>query len=66
MFRNGSSIALFVGEEGRWKTPLREKSKSGLYPLAWKSRKGGGISTSPTAAATTTTSRDSDVCVRKK
>jgi hypothetical protein len=50
-----------VEDAAPWKSP-----KAGLSHLAWKSRKRGGISTSPTAAATTTTSKDFDDFVRKK
>ena len=47
------SIAVFVGEEAvedaaPWKSP-----RAGLSHCAWKSRKGSGISTSPTIAAAT-------------
>ena len=36
------SIALFVGGNGGGRCRSVEKSKSGLFHLAWKSRKGGG------------------------
>jgi hypothetical protein len=50
-----------VEDAAPWKSP-----RAGLSHLAWKSRKGGGISTSSTAAATTTTSKDFDVWVEKE
>jgi hypothetical protein len=39
---NYGSIRLFVGEKGGGRCRSVEKSKSGLFHLAWKSRKGGG------------------------
>jgi hypothetical protein len=39
-----------VEDAAPWKSP-----RTGLFPLAWKSRKCGGISTSPTAPAAAVT-----------
>jgi hypothetical protein len=59
------SIALFVGEAVGGRRRSEEKSQgAGLFHLAWKSRKSFGISTSPTAPATTTASQDFDFPAR--
>jgi OPA family glycerol-3-phosphate transporter-like MFS transporter len=59
------SIALFVGEADGGRRRSEEKSQgAGLFHLAWKSRKSFGISTSPTAPATTTASQDFDFPAR--
>ena len=49
------SIALFVGEKGRWKTPLRGKVQERDFPTyAWKSRtERRDFHFLPTAATTT-------------
>jgi hypothetical protein len=65
LLKTYGSIALFVGEADGGRRRSEEKSQgAGLFHLAWKSRKSFGISTSPTAPATTTASQDFDFPAR--
>jgi hypothetical protein len=47
--RKIGSIAVFVGKRGVEKDASWKSPKAGLSHCAWKSRKGGGIPTFPTA-----------------